>query len=473
MDMLLHRVNRRDFLRQGVGTAAVGGMGKLTTIEPAALSASPRTVPPSDTVRFASIGTGIRGCEVLQATRLVPGIECVATCDVYDTRRISAREALGGKEVPFTRNYQEILDRKDVDAVIIAAPDHQHRPIAVAACEAGKDVYCEKPMSHSVEDGFAMVEAARKNQRVLQVGSQRVSSIIYAKAKEIYSSGKLGQVTMIEAHWDRNTPGGAWVVPVPPDASEKTIDWERFLGNAPKRPFDPVRYASWRRFTDYGLGLAGDLFVHMLSGIHYVTGTTTPPRSARSTGGLFRWKEQREYPDLLVTLFEYPSFRVSLRCNQNNESGEYMAFFGSEGTLEIRDTVSMPAFGFGAAGGLRSPVLTFTPQDTRPAPESYAVFGWPKAMREEYFRKFREEHPLPRPAEWRVDQDAESFLPPPGYSDVPDHVANFFNSVRTRKPPVENEVFGNNAALGCHLANFAYFHQTVAQWDAETQQIKS
>ena len=207
MDMLLHRVNRRDFLRQGVGTAAVGGMGKLTTIEPAALSASPRTVPPSDTVRFASIGTGIRGCEVLQATRLVPGIECVATCDVYDTRRISAREALGGKEVPFTRNYQEILDRKDVDAVIIAAPDHQHRPIAVAACEAGKDVYCEKPMSHSVEDGFAMVEAARKNQRVLQVGSQRVSSIIYAKAKEIYSSGKLGQVTMIEAHWDRNTPG--------------------------------------------------------------------------------------------------------------------------------------------------------------------------------------------------------------------------------------------------------------------------
>jgi predicted dehydrogenase len=470
--MALNRTNRRDFMRRGVGAAAIGVSGKVAILEAATLWASPRAVPPSDTVRFASIGTGVRGCELLQATRVVPGVECVATCDVYDTRSISAHEALGDKEVAFARDYRQILDRKDIDAVIIAAPDHQHRPIAVAACEAGKDVYCEKPMSHSVDDGFAMVEAAQKNKRVLQAGSQRVSSIIYAKAREIYSSGKLGQVTMIEAHWDRNTPGGAWVVPVPPDASERTIDWEHFLGDAPKRPFDPVRYASWRRFTDYGSGLAGDLFVHMLSGIHYITGTNAPPRRAQSAGGLFRWKEQREFPDLLVTLFEYPSFRVSLRCNQNNESGEYLAFFGTEGTLVIRDIVSMPAYGFGSGGDLRSPVLSFTPQDTRPAPESYSVFGWPKAMREDYFRRFRMEHPLPGPLESAVDQESESFLPPPGYSDVPDHVANFFNSVRTREPPVENEVFGNNAALGCHLANYAYFQQTVAKWDEETRRIK-
>ena len=464
-------ITRRDFMRLGMGTALLSGAGKVTCLEPALLAGAPRAVPPSDTVRFASIGTGARGCEVLRATRVVPGVECVASCDVYDTRRISVREALGGKDFPATRDYRQILDRQDIDAVIIAAPDHQHRPIAVAACAAGKDVYCEKPMSHSVADGFAMVEAAQKNKRVLQVGSQRVSSIIYAKAKEIYSSGKLGQVTMIEAHWDRNTPGGAWVVPVPPDASEKTIDWERFLGDAPKRSFDPVRYVSWRQFTDYGLGLAGDLFVHMLSGIHYITGTTAPPRRAQSAGGLFRWKDKREFPDLLATLFEYPNFRVSLRCNQSNESGEYMAFFGTEGTLVIRDTVSMPAFGFGTGEGLRSPVLTFTPQDTRPAPESYSVLGWPKAMREEYIRKFREEHPQPGPLKSAVDQESESFLPPSGYSDVPNHVANFFNSVRTRKPPVENEVFGNNAALGCHLANYAYFQQTVAKWDEAARKI--
>ena len=444
-----NRINRRDFMQIGVGAAAIGLSGRVGILEPALPWGSPGAAPPSDTVRFAAIGTGVRGCELLQATRLVPGVECVATCDVYDTRRISVREVLGGTNLPTTRDYRQILDRKDIDAVIIAAPDHQHRPIAVDAYVSGKDVYCEKPMSHSVEDGFAIIEAAQKNKRVLQVGSQRVSSIVYAKAKEIYSSGKLGQVTMIEAHWDRNTPGGAWVVPIPPDASEKTIDWARFLGDAPKRPFDPVRYVSWRRFTDYGLGLAGDLFVHMLSGIHYITGTTSPPRRAQSTGDMFRWKEKREFPDLLVTLFEYPSLRVCLRCNQNNESGEYMAFFGTEGTLVIRDIVSMPAFGFGS-GGLRSPILTFTPQDIRPAPESYSVLGWPKAMREEYFRKFREEHPLPALLKAAVDQESVSFLPPPGYSDVPDHVANFFNSVRTRKPPVENEVFGNNASLGCH-----------------------
>ena len=122
MPVLHKRINRRDFMRWGVGTTAAGISGKVATLEPSPLRASPRPVPPSDTVRFASIGTGIRGCEVLQATRLVPGIECVATCDVYDTRRISAREALGGREVPFTRNYREILDRKDIDAVIIAAP---------------------------------------------------------------------------------------------------------------------------------------------------------------------------------------------------------------------------------------------------------------------------------------------------------------------------------------------------------------
>jgi len=464
-------IDRRKFMQLGVGTAALGLAGKVTALEPARLWAAARAVPPSDMVRFAAIGTGVRGCEVLQATRLSRGVECVATCDVYDTRRISAREALGGKEMAFTRDYREILDREDIDAVIIAAPDHQHRPIAMAACEAGKDVYCEKPMSHTVEDGFAMVKAARKHGRILQVGSQRVSSIVYAKAKEIYQSGALGQVTMIEAHWDRNTPGGAWVVPIPPDANEKTIDWPRFLGEAPKRPYDPIRYASWRRFTDYGLGLAGDLFVHMISGIHFITGTAAPPRSAESAGGLFRWTEAREFPDLLLTLFEDPNFRVSLRCNQNNESGEYLAFFGTQGTLEIKDTVSMPAFGFGAAGGLRSPVVTFRPQDTRPAPEGYSVFGWPKAMREEYIRSFRAEHPAAEPLQSQVDREAESFLPPPGYSDVPDHVANFFNSVRTRKPPVENEEFGNNAALGCHLANFAYFQKTVAKWDPEARKI--
>ena len=138
------------------------------------------------------------------------------------------------KQVPTTRNYKEILDRKDVDAVIIAVTDHQHRKVFIDAVNAGKDVYCEKPMSHTVDDGFAMIEAAQKNNRIVQVGSQRVSSILYAKAKEIWDSGKLGDVFYIQAYWDRNSPSGAWVYPIPPDASEQTIDWNAFLDGAPE-----------------------------------------------------------------------------------------------------------------------------------------------------------------------------------------------------------------------------------------------
>ena len=208
-------------------------------------------------------------------------------CDLYDSRHTAAQESVKNPSVPATRNYKEILDRKDVDAVIIAVPDHNHRRIFEDACAAGKDVYCEKPMSHTPEDGFAMIEAAQKNNRIVQIGSQRVSSIVYAQAKELYDSGKLGDVYHIEAYWDRNSPSGAWVYPIPPDASEQTIDWNAFLGNAPKRPFDPVRFFRWRCFTDYGEGLPGDLFVHLISGISFIAGINTVAKRAQSTGGLF------------------------------------------------------------------------------------------------------------------------------------------------------------------------------------------
>ena len=210
---------RRDFIRVGTASVATGAAAKFTLLQPKPLWASPNPVAPSDTVRFASIGTGVRGCELLNATTHVPGIECVAVCDLYDSRHIAAQESVKNPNVPATRNYKEILDRKDVDAVIIAVPDHNHRRIFEDACAAGKDVYCEKPMSHTVEDGFAMIEVAQKNNRIVQIGSQRVSSIVYAQAKELLDSGKLGEVYHIEGYWDRNSPSGAWVYPIPPDAS--------------------------------------------------------------------------------------------------------------------------------------------------------------------------------------------------------------------------------------------------------------
>ena len=447
-------LTRRKFLHIGGGVVAAGAAAKFTLLEPHLLSAAARPVPPSDTVRFASIGTGIRGCELLGATLRVPGIECVAVCDLYDSRHRAAQESVKNLSVPATRDYRSILDRKDVDAVIIAVPDHSHRRIFIDACAAGKDVYCEKPMSHTVEDGFAMVDACQKAGRMVQIGSQRVSSILYIKAKEIYDSGKLGDVFAIEAYWDRNSPSGAWVYPIPPDASEQTIDWEGFLGSAPKRPFDPVRFFRWRCFTDYGEGLGGDLFVHLISGIHFITGTTTMAQRAQSSGGLFYFKDGREFPDLIETVYDYPNFRVALRCNLNNDGGEFIAFYGKKGTMIIKDST-----------------LTFTPQDTRPQPEGYSIFGWPKDLREQYLEQWHQDHPLPQAFNTKVEAEAETYGTPKDYSDISDHQANFFNAVRTRKPTVENEIFGNNAAIGCHLANFAYFNKTAAVWDAGAKKI--
>jgi predicted dehydrogenase len=448
-------LTRRQFIRVGTGALAAGTAVKATLLEPKLLAASARTAAPSDRVRFASIGTGVRGCELLGASLRVPGIECVAVCDLYDSRHQAAREVLK-REVPVTRNYHEILERQDVDAVIVAVTDHQHRRVVEDACAAGKDVYCEKPMSHTVEDGFRMIDAAHKNKRIIQVGSQRVSSILYAKAREIYDSGKLGQVTAIEAYWDRNTASGAWVYPIPPNASEQTIDWNAFVEGGPKRPFDPVRFFRWRCFTDYGEGLAGDLFVHLISGIQFITGTDTVAERAQSSGGLFRWKDGRDFPDLIETFYDYPNFRVSVRCNLNNEGGEFIGFYGTGGTMVIRDST-----------------LSYKPQDTREMPEDYSIHGWPEELRKEYLLKWQEEHPPAAPLTFKVDEDTEAFTTPSGYNDTADHEANFFDAVRTRKPPVENEVFANHAAIGCHLANYAYFNKAIAIWDPGAKKIRS
>ena len=280
---------------------------KATALEPPLLRAARMASP--DTVRFVNRyrRTWLRTAEGV-ATSAGHRMRFVR---FIRRRYTSARESVKKPEVPATRNYREILDRKDVDA-IIAVTDHQHVAFE-DACAAGKDVYCEKPMSHTVEDGFAMVDAAHKANRIAQIGSQRVSSILYAKAKEIYDSGKLGDVFFIDAYWDRNSASGAWVYPVPPDASEQTIDWNAFLNGAPKRSFDPVRFFRWRCFTDYGEGLAGDLFVHLISGIQFITSTNTIAQRAQSTGGLFRWKDGLDFPDLIDTFYDYPNFRVAVR----------------------------------------------------------------------------------------------------------------------------------------------------------------
>ncbi|MHB8390411.1 MAG: Gfo/Idh/MocA family protein [Acidobacteriaceae bacterium] len=449
-----HLFNRRTFLEAGTKSILAGAAAKFTVLSPQVLSASNSTSA-NDTIRFALIGSGVRGSQLLQASLSLPNVECVAVSDLYDDRLLAAQE-YAHKSLVTTRNFHEVLDRKDIDAVIVAVTDYQHARVVTAACTAGKDVYCEKPMSHTVEQGFEMIDAAQTNKRILQVGSQRVSSILYAKAREIYASGALGEVYAIEAYTDRNSASGAWDYPIPPGANEQAISWNTFLIGAPKIPFSAPRFFRWRGYRGYGEGLPGDLYVHLLSGIYFVTGMNTAPSRAYSTGGLFRWKDGRDQPDLLETLYDYPNFRVGIRCNSNSNAGEMIGFYGTNGTLEIR-----------------GPEMTFTPYVTTPTPETYSTIGWSAMLRNEYLAKWHAEHPASPLSSYKLEEQAETYVLPPHYRDVVDHEAHFFHSIRTRTAPVENEIFGNNTAIACHMANASYFERAVAVWDESARKIKT
>ncbi len=441
-------MTRRDFVRLGTGAAVT------STLVTSPLLAA-QVAADGHKIRFAIVGTGIRGCDLLRSARKLSTGVCVGSADLYAARHLAAKEAYGA-DFPTTSDYRVLLDRKDVDAVLIATSDHHHRRVTLDAVAAGKDVYCEKPMSHTVSDGFEMLEAVAANKRIFQAGSQRVSSILYAKAREIFASGRLGEVHEIDAQWNRNTPGGAWLYPIPHDASPATVDWKAFLVDSVDRPFDPKRFFRWRWFRDYGSGLGGDLFVHLLSGIQVITGMNAPTSRAYSLGGDYHYKDGREFPDLLETLFAFSSERggmqVHLHCNQaNNDGNERIKFYGSTGTMVLTGTT-----------------VTFTAQDVRPRFEPYGWGGMTAVQRDQGMEEWKAAHPetLPAPG------DAETFTLPQGYDDTAAHIANFFSAVVTRKHVVEDEVFGNNAAIGCHLANYSYFHQCAARWDKATKTIK-
>src|SRR4030095_8148711 len=249
-------------------------------------------------------GLGIRGLQDVRAALKTPGVELAAVADVYDGRLTLAKEE-GGASVSTPRVSRELLARPDIDATLIATRDNWHKQIAVDAMKAGKDVYVEKPMVQEIEEGAQVIEVSRQTSRILQVGSQHVSSIVYAKARDLYRSGAIGELNLVEAWTNRNSSMGAWQYTVPPDASPQTIDWDRFLGRAPKRPFEAVRMFRWRNYRDYGTGMAGDLFVHLFTGIHFVLDALGPTR-AIAMGGLRHWRDGRDVPDVMVAMYEYP-----------------------------------------------------------------------------------------------------------------------------------------------------------------------
>jgi predicted dehydrogenase len=420
--------------------------GATTVLSPAAGSAfaqePTRPVSPNDRIRIALLGAGGQGQGDTETALRVPGVELVAAADIYDGRFEECRKKFG-PDVQLTRDYREILARKDVDAVIVASPDHWHMQMTVDALEAGKDVYCEKPLMHSVEQGERMLAAEKKTGRILQVGSQGVSSIVYEKGRQLFASGAIGQVNLIEGWTNRNSVMGALHWPIPKDASPQTIDWDRFLGSAPKRPFEPARLFRWRLYNDYGTGITGDLFVHLFSGMHLVTGALGPSRVFCS-GGLRFWTDGREIPDVMVAIFDYPArgntpaFNLTLKVNfvdggVTSEWGDSgFRFVGNEGVMELDG---------GAVSVARRPPL---PKDWDAEPPKDAALS---------------------------DATRHRFAAPGGYEARLDHFRNFFASVRSRKPVVEDALFGLRAAAPALLCNLSYDKGRPVGWDPETFKV--
>ena len=446
-----NQLPRRRFLQ--AGALAATGVAAANAITLEEQQPPSRPVSPSDRVRFGIIGIGMQGSGLLHSALSLPGMECVAAADLYDGRHTLAKEITGNPSLPTTRRYQELLDRKDIDCIVAAVPDHWHKRVVVDACNAGKDIYCEKPMTHAAEQGKDMVEAAQRNNRIVQIGSQRVSSALCAKAREMYANGAIGEIENVELTLGRNDPTGAWEYPPPFDLSPQNLDWDTWLNDAPKIPFNKERFARWRCWKEYGTGVGGDLMVHLLSGMMFTLGWNEAPRSASALGGIFRWKDGRNMPDIHTVLFDYHGIPVYVRLGLGTESPELARFMGPKGILDAGENS-----------------LRYSPQKGVDTAPSYYSGGFPRQMRDEYVRQWHAEHDPPLGQEPVSD---ETVYQGHDWDDTRPHLWNFFRAVKSRKPVTEDAVFGNHAAIACHMANESYFRKRPVFWDAASNSIKS
>jgi predicted dehydrogenase len=435
------RITRRDFLKQSALGAAALGVGALAGPAPGSVLGA------NERLNVGVIGCGGQGTSLLgglveRAKDPKRNLAVVGVCDVYEPRKERAKAISGA---PVFHDYREMLAMDDLDAVVIATPDHWHATISIDAMLAGKDVYCEKPMSHTAAEGFEMVEAATSAGRIVQVGSQRTSSALCAKARELYSDGAIGEVSMVELCLGRNSPTGAWQYPPPPGLSPSNLDWEVWLGTAPKIPFNPERFARWRCWKEYGTGVAGDLMVHLISGMLYTLDWNEPPRSAQALGGIYRWRDGRNMPDLHTVLFDYGGVQVYVRLGLGTATPEVARFMGPKGILEAT-----------------AETLTLSPQTGRDTYPSYYSQSFPRALREEY------------QARWHAENDPTPGMEPitgntvytgHDWDDTVPHLWAFFEAVRSREPVVQDAAFGNHAAIACHMANESYFRESPVQWD--------
>jgi predicted dehydrogenase len=458
---------RRRFLQQIGATTLAAAASPLASLSAAEKAEErilfyERKISANDKIRLGVIGYGVQGHIDLGTALKVPGVELAGICDLYTGRLENARE-LHGESLYTTRNYKELLDRKDIDAVIVATTDCWHARITMDALAKGKHVYLEKPMVYKISEGYDVIQASKKYGKVVMIGSQRVSSIGYAKAKELLAAGEIGKLNMVNAVYDRQSSIGAWQYTIPKDASASTLDWDRFIEVTGKMAFDAKKFFWWRAFKEVGTGVAGDLFIHLLSGAHFIT-NSKGPETIFSTGQFSYWKDGRNLPDVMSGVMQYPdcaehpAYQLTLQVNFISGTGgqEIIRLVGSEGVMELR----------GSGVTLKHSIMP-----EAPGFGGYdSVFTFSKSMQEEMQRDYD--------AKWTAEQRKRKvkedivFKAPNGYSDHLDHFTNFFDAVRTGKKVTEDAEFGFRAAAPALACNDSYFSKKIVRWDPVAMKLK-
>ncbi len=409
-------ISRRRFLKRTSIGAAVPLLGGM--VFPHSLGAAGA----NERVRVGLIGCGGMGKGDLATFFLNPEVDCPVVCDVDDKQLAEAIKLVEGKrnKAPETvKDFRRVLERKDVDVVLVATPDHWHALPTVLGCQAGKDVYVEKPLATTIAEGRAMLDAARYHNRIVQMGAQRRSCPTYAEAIEFVRSGQLGKVGLVRA-WAYLD----WIEPIgkPADAEPpKGVDYDMWLGPAAKRPFNPNRFHfNFRWFWDYAGGLMTDWGVHLLQVLLWGMGSE-PPKAVMSSGGKYVLDDNSETPDTQITVYEFPSYTMVWEHKVGVGLGLYnrpwgMAFVGTEGTLVINDE------------------------------------GWQTLV----------EHR-------KANLDPKKYAP--GADPRPAHVRNFLDCVKSRQQPVENLEVGHHISTVAHLGNLALRTGRKIVWDHKAEKI--
>ena len=413
-------IPRRSFLKSSAGVAALAGA--ITR------PASARIVGANDRVNMAVIGCGGRGTHLLrdlvERSKEQGGVQVVAVCDVYEKRKQRA-QAISGAEVHHL--HGEICDRPDVDACVVATPDHWHAPIGIDVMQAGKDLYLEKPMTRTVEEAKEVYRVAQETQAVVQIGNGGASSDTMWRARGAIQSGMIGKLVWSQSTAARNSQYGEWNWGIDPDGSEKTIDWKAWLGNAPSIPFDADRYFRFRKYWDYSGGTATDLYYHSLGALCIALGAEFPYRVV-GTGGNWVTRDQRDVPDTFFTNIDYPSqHSVILAGSMAQSVGLPVTIRGHEATIT-----------FDRGGEKRDGGITIKPEGL-------------------YSDRFK--------AKYGND---ELFIPEKPRED---HMANFLSCVRTRARTHMPADRGYKVMAAIGMTIESYRQGKMLFWDAEKEKV--